>query len=88
MPSINDVVELCKFWELLFPQTQAPEESQWAWWLLRHDPGIVRRGLTELATKYRRLDGKMDPVYMAKFASAVMNRLSNSNTPQQTATGL
>jgi hypothetical protein len=76
----KQVAEFRDFWELLFPGVQPPDDAQWALWLLRHDEQIVRRGLTELATKYRRLNGAMDLLYMAKFASVVMNRLSAART--------
>lgn len=72
----NAVSELQESWTLLFPDVAPPDDAQWTIWLLRHDRVIVRRGLAELATKYRRLDGKMDALYMGKFASAVMNRLA------------
>lgn len=75
--TVEAVAELRESWSLLFPAVTAPDDSQWAIWLLRHDRTIVRRGLAELATKYKRLGGKMDPTYMGKFASAVMNRLTN-----------
>jgi hypothetical protein len=72
--------ELKEFWTMLFPQSQAPADSQWALWFLQHDPGIVREGIVQLATKRRKLNDKMDADYMVKFASAVMNRLTRANT--------
>jgi hypothetical protein len=72
--------ELKEFWTMLFPQSQAPDDPQWALWFLLHDPDIVREGIGQLATKYRKLNGMMDAAYMVKFASAVMNRLTRSNT--------
>lgn len=81
------ISELKGFWNLLFPKVTAPDDSQWALWLLRHDNLIVRHGLTELATKYIRLKGTMDQTYMAKFASAVMNRLSRELTEEKAHAG-
>jgi hypothetical protein len=75
--------ELKEFWTMLFPQSQPPEDSQWALWFLQHDPHIVREGIAQLAAKRRKLNGKMDADYMVKFASAVMNRLTRSNTQQE-----
>ncbi len=75
--TIEAVAELRDAWALLFPNVSAPDDAQWTIWLLRHDRAIVRRGLAELATKYKRLDGKMDALYMGKFASVVMNRLAD-----------
>lgn len=72
----NSIVELKELWALLFPGVEVPGDQQWALWHLRHDADIVRQGITELATKFRRLNGTMDSLYMAKFASSVMNRLS------------
>lgn len=65
---------------MLFPGVTAPDDSQWGWWFLRHSPQVVRGGLVELATKYRKLDGRMDELWMKKFASSVMNRLSVQQT--------
>ncbi|MDP9038401.1 MAG: hypothetical protein M3O02_03880 [Acidobacteriota bacterium] len=75
--TVEAVAELKDAWALLFPTVAAPDDTQWTIWLLRHDRAIVRRGLAELATKYKRVEGKMDALYMGKFASAVMNRLDD-----------
>ena len=76
-PTIEAVEELKGFWSLLFPDVQPPADSQWALWLLRHDHAVVRRGLVELATRYKRLARDMTQLHMAKFASAVMNQHSH-----------
>jgi len=68
--------ELRELWAVLFPGVPAPDEGQWALWMLRHNPEIVREGITQLAIKYRKLGGQMDVIYMGKFASSVMNRLN------------
>jgi hypothetical protein len=65
-------------WTRLFPNVQAPAESQWALWLLLHDAAVVKEGIAELALKYHKLKGKMEVDYMVRFASSVMNRLSHA----------
>ena len=72
----KSIEELKALWTPLFPGVDAPDDSQWALWFLRHDPTVVRQGIVLLATKYRKLGGAMDELYMQKFASSVMNRLS------------
>jgi hypothetical protein len=84
--TVDSIEELKELWALLFPGEPVPDGSQWALWFLRHPASIVRQSVVELATKYRKLSGRMDGVYMAKFASAVMNRLSREAKEQRTAT--
>jgi hypothetical protein len=67
--------ELQETWTTLFPGVQMPADHQFALWLLLHDATTVRTAFAQLATKYRKVDGRMDAGYMVKFASAVMNRL-------------
>jgi hypothetical protein len=74
------VPELKGFWTMLFTDCEVPEDSQWALWTLLHDPDTVREGIAQLATKYRKLYGKMDAKYMVKFASSVMNRISRETS--------
>lgn len=68
--------QLKELWTMLF-QSEPPDDSQWALWFLLHDPDTVREAIVQLAAKRRKLDGQMDAVYMLKFASAVMSRLSH-----------
>jgi hypothetical protein len=75
--------ELKGLWVMLFPDTKPPEDSQWALWFVLHDPATVREGFGQLAAKRRKLRGNMDALYMAKFASAVMNRLSREKQQGQ-----
>ncbi len=79
----STVDELRELWTLLFPSIPPPDDAQWAIWLLRHDRSVVRRGLSELATKHKRLAGNMTPIHMGKFASAVMNRLTLHSTEER-----
>jgi hypothetical protein len=78
--------ELKELWMLLFPQTEPPADSQWTLWLMLHDTGTVRSGIVQLATKYRRLGGQMDEMYMGKFASSVMSRIARDRDERKTAT--
>lgn len=75
--------ELKELWVMLFPDTEPPDDSQWALWFVLHNPSTVREGIGQLAAKRRKLRGRMDALYMAKFASAVMNRLSREMRPTQ-----
>lgn len=76
--------ELKELWVMLFPDTDPPDDSQWALWFVLHDPATVREGIGQLSAKRRKLNGRMDALYMAKFASAVMNRLSREKRlPQE-----
>jgi len=77
--TVESISELKGFWAVLFPGAVPPEDSQWALWILRHDEATVRRGISELAAKYKKLGSEMDSVYMRKYASAVMNRLSETH---------
>jgi hypothetical protein len=67
-------------WTTLFPEVPTPADRQWALWLVLHDREIVRKGIGQLAAKYRKLGGQMDSDYMIRFASSVMNRLSKERT--------
>lgn len=62
-------------WIALFPNVSVPDDGQWKLWLLLHDPETVKQGIAQLAAKYRKVGG-MDPDYMTKFASSVMNRIT------------
>ena len=68
--------ELQELWIVLFPNVPAPDEGQWALWQLRHSPDVVQQGIATLGLKFRKLGGQMDALYMARFASSVMNRLT------------
>jgi hypothetical protein len=76
MTTTENRVFLSETWTALFPGVTAPSDPQFALWLLLHDLATVKAGIAELAVKYRRLDGQMNPGWMAKFASSVMNRIS------------
>lgn len=73
----SQLADAKKMWQALFPKVPAPTDEQWALWLIRHHSSTVKEGLCALATKYQRLEGKMDDTYMLKFASAVMNRITS-----------
>jgi hypothetical protein len=70
------LIELKEAWTLLFPSVQSPADSQWALWLFRHGFETTREALIQLGEKYMKSGGQMTPEYMAKFLSAVANRLS------------
>ena len=76
---------MCETWTALFPNIPAPADGQWALWLLLHDPGVVRQGIAQLATKYCKVGG-MDADYMVKFASSVMNRIAKEARDRRTTT--
>ena len=78
------VRELRDVWEILFPNVAAPDHGQWSLWLLRHDADVVRYGIAQLGVKYRRLKGEMDALWMAKYASAAMNRQTNARNEHHT----
>ena len=71
-----NAIEARDAWTVLFPNVAVPGENQFALWLIMHRSEVVREGIVQLATKYRKLQGAMDVDYMVRFASAVMNRLS------------
>ncbi len=75
-----DIQELRGLWATLFPGAPLPDDGQWALWLLRHDRSVVKQGIAELGLKFRKLEGHMDPEYMGKFASSVMNRIARELT--------
>jgi len=83
MTTTELTVSMRETWALLFPEVDAPLDSQWAIWLLLHDPGTVKKGIAELAAKYRRLQGQMGSDYMLKFASSVMNRITREQKEEQ-----
>jgi len=74
-----EAIEIKKVWTTLLPEIAVPADRQWALWLVLHDPEIVRKGIAQLAAKYRKVQGAMDADYMVRFASSVMNRLSNES---------
>jgi predicted thioredoxin/glutaredoxin len=76
MTAIETRTALRDTWNAVFPQVPAPAESQFALWLLLHEPEVVRQGLAQLATKFRKVKEKMDFDYMVKYSSSIMNRLS------------
>lgn len=80
------IEELKELWLMLFGEHEMPEDAQWALWLLMHDPGTVREGIVQLANKRLKLNGKMDALYMLKFACSVMNRLTREASNTATVT--
>lgn len=85
--NVYTIQELKELWTMLFPQVPPPADSQWALWFLTHGPATARDGVGQLATKHRKLGGRMDASYMVKFASAVMTRISRE-TRQGRAIGI
>lgn len=77
---MSEITQIKDVWIVLFPEVPAPADRQWALWLVLHDPDVVRRGIVQLAAKFRKLRGGMDIDYMVRFASSVMNRLSKERT--------
>ena len=75
-------VEAKNTWTLLLPEVTQPSDQQWNLWLCLHDPKIVSQGITQLAAKYRRMNGQMDAAFITKFASSVMNRLTRERQPE------
>jgi hypothetical protein len=73
---VSEITEIKNVWTVLIPEVPAPTDRQWSLWVILHDPEIVRKGIGQLAAKYRKLGGQMDTDYMVRFASSVMNRLS------------
>jgi len=78
----NPYAELKQIWTTLFPAIPAPDDWQWGIWQLRHDPRVIREALAETGLKFAKLRGQMTPLWVGKFASSVMNRL----TEQQQST--
>ena len=76
MTAVELRASLREAWTTMFANIPAPGDDQWALWLLLHDPEVVRRGVAQLAAKFRKTGGQMDCDYMVRFASSVMNRLS------------
>jgi hypothetical protein len=74
-----EVTEVKNIWSVLIPEVPTPTDRQWALWTLLHDPEVVRKGIGQLASKYRKVRGQMDIDYMIRFASSVMNRLTKEN---------
>lgn len=72
----NPYAELKQMWVTLFPAIPVPDEWQWGIWHLRHNPNVIREALAETAIKFAKLHGQMTPLWVAKFASSVMNRLT------------
>ena len=62
-------------WALLFGSTEALKDRQLAIWLMRYDSRLVRDAIAQTALKFEKLNGEMGSEYIAKYASACMNRL-------------
>lgn len=75
--SVQEIQQMSEVWRVLFPDVEPPPAQRWALWSLQHDASTIRKGLIQLATKYRNLNGKMEAEYMGKFLSVVLNRLSS-----------
>jgi hypothetical protein len=74
------VNELQELWSVLFPNRNAPPESQFAIWLLRYEESIVRDAIARTAIKFEKLGGEMSDDYVSRFASATMGRLKQGIT--------
>jgi hypothetical protein len=72
----QDIKELKETWEGLFPGTPL-SDTQFFIWVVLNDPEIVKQGMVTAARKYLKLEGKMDREYAIRFASRVMNRLTD-----------
>jgi hypothetical protein len=77
MTHVNEIQELKELWVALFPGVPVPNDPQWILWLLRHKPTTVRDALGELGVKFVKLGGEMTAEHMGRFASSVMNRMSD-----------
>jgi hypothetical protein len=81
---IMATAELRALWQLLFPRVPAPDDQQLVIWQLRHSMKTIREALAELLIKYTKLEGQMAPLWMYRFASAVMTRLTQgAELPQR-----
>jgi len=74
------ISQLQELWSVLFPNRNAPPESQFAIWLLRYDESIVRDAIARTAIKFEKLGGGMSDDYLSRFASATMGRLKQDAT--------
>jgi hypothetical protein len=73
------VFDLKSVWDLLFPNSFVPADSQFAVWLLLHDAETVKASFVRLAAKNAKLGQAMTPDYMIRFASSVMNRITKDH---------
>lgn len=70
------IAELTELWQTIFPTIPAPDTRQFAIWLLRFQPYIVRQGIANLALKADR-EPDMDLDWMYRYASASMANIHN-----------
>lgn len=66
-------------WESLLPTIPAPSTHQFRVWLAQHSPEVIRQGLALAAVKNLRLNNTMDAGFAIRFASSIMNRLTQEN---------
>ena len=71
----STIAELQELWGIMFGETPAPSEQQFAIWITRYGNETVREGLAQAAIEYQRLNGDMSAEHIAKFTSAVMSRI-------------
>jgi hypothetical protein len=68
------IASLKETWSLMF-MSDAPDDGQFAIWLMNHEMSIVNKAIGITASKCRKLDGQMTLGHAIRFASSVMNRL-------------
>ena len=56
-----------------------PSETQWAIWQGLHTPEVIKRAILKTAIKNQQLDGTMSDDYKLRFASKVMNTLTEQS---------
>ncbi len=78
----DTITELKQVWQSLI-DAPLPDDKQFELWAVLFDIKTARYGIITLAAKYRRVGGAMGADYMARYASAVMNRVTRG-TQQET----
>lgn len=66
---------LMRMWSNLMPGYM-PDDVQWNLWLNLHDITTVKIGITRTAKKKKTLQNKMNDDYAVRFASSVMNNIT------------
>ncbi len=72
-------LEMWESWRLLFPAQPPPEKGQFALWHLQHGSESLRKAMVQLAMKHKSLGGAMNALWMARFLTSVLTRLSQQN---------
>ena len=68
----------CGKWERLFPMISESPAHQFAIWAAQHSAKTIRHGLVTTAVKNVQLNSVMNQDYAVRFASSVMNRLTQT----------